>query len=377
MPNSTNTRPAWKRFFFKTPSSTGVANVGDTTSLSANLRKYVNAYTPLNKNKRRTNLPMNSNLIRALKNYINSQRPGVAGAVAAAVNNAGGSNNNAAKAAAAAAKAANPNASPTAVANATSKALLAIQAPPSQVVAGAAAAAAKQANANGQNPNNAAARAAAAAANAATSPNTPPANVARIAAAGAANAGANQNAQANAAAKAARNQAENQGAKPAEAAEVAEEAANEAVMPESNTTSKSVKILRSYLANHTTNNAVNGQIRMLNRYRANANASGQLNANLRNKVNARLAHLRGLGAAQVQRPNTGINSNETGGNAPLVLNVNVPGTNTKVKVVRKNAGSNWNFANNANKAKYNLNNRNANKPTVRNIGAGNLFKQGN
>jgi hypothetical protein len=77
--------------------------------------------------------------------------------------------------------------------------------------------------------------------------------------------------------------------------------------------------------------------------------------------------------AQEQRPN----ANETGSNAPLVLNVNVPGTNNKVKVVRKNAGSNWNFANNANKAKYNLNNRNANKPTVRNIGAGNLFKQGN
>ena len=366
MPNSTNTRPAWKRFFFKTPSSTGVANVGDTTSLSANLRKYVNAYTPLNKNKRRTNLPMNSNLIRALKNYINSQRPGVAGAVAAAVVNAGGPNNNAARAAAAAANAANPTASPTAVANATSKALLAIQAPPSQVVAGAAAAAARQANATGQNANAAAARAAAAAANAATSPNTPPATVARIAAAGAANAGANANAQANAAAKAAKTQAENQGAKPAEAAAVAEEAANEADMPESNNTPRSVKILRSYLANHATNNGSNVQIRMLNKYRANANASGKLNAILRNKVNARLAHLRGLGAAaQVQRPNTGITSNETGSNAPLVLNVNVPGTNNKVKVVRKNAGSNWNFANNANKAKYNLNNRNQNKPRVR------------
>ena len=351
----------------------------DASKLSTNLRAYINAYVPArNRNNKNSIAPMNATLIRALKNYINVKRPRVAGGVAAAVVNAGGSNNNAARAAAAAAKAANPNASPTAVANATSKALLAIQAPPSQVVAGAAAAAARQANANGQNANAAAARAAAAAANAATSPNTPPANVARIAAAGAANAGANANAQANAAAKAARNQAENQGAKPAEAAEVAEEAANEAVMPESNNTPKSVKILRSYLANHTTNNGSNLQIRMLNKYRASANASGKLNTNLRNKVNARLAHLRGLGAAaQVQRPNTGITSNEKPGPAPIEMNINVPGSNTKVKVKRNNVGSNWYFANSANNAKYNLNNRNQSTPRVRNVGTGNLFKQGN
>jgi len=357
------------------PRQNAVRLDGAAITLNANLRKYVNAYAPLNQNKRRANLPMNANLVRALKNYINSKRPVVAGAVAAAVNNAGGSNNNAAKAAAAAAKAANPNASPTAVANATANALLAIEAPPVQVASGAAAAAAKQANARGQNANAAAARAAANAANKAVGNNTSPQVVARIAAAGAANAGANPNAQANAAASAAKNQAENQGAKPAEANAAAEEAANQAVMPAANNTSRAVKILKTYLVNHTSNNGANVQIRMLNKYRANANASGQLNANLRNKVNARLAHLRGLGAAaQVQRPNTGIRANEMAGSAPLEMNINVPGSNIKVKVKRNNPGSNWYFANSANNSKYNLNNRNQNKPRVRNVGG---FKQGN
>ena len=77
--------------------------------------------------------------------------------------------------------------------------------------------------------------------------------------------------------------------------------------------------------------------------------------------------------AQEQRPN----ANETGGNAPLVLNDNVPGTNNKVKVKRNNVGSNWYFANSANNSKYNLNNRNQNTPRVRTVGTGNLFKQGN
>ena len=69
-----------------------------------------------------------------------------------------------------------------------------------------------------------------------------------------------------------------------------------------------------------------------------------------------------------------VSVNETGKNASRELMVNVPGTNTKVKVVRKNVGSNWNFATNANKKRYNLNNRNANVPKVRNISTGSLFE---
>jgi hypothetical protein len=64
--------------------------------------------------------------------------------------------------------------------------------------------------------------------------------------------------------------------------------------PPSNNTPRSVKILRTYLANHKSNNAPNKQIEMLNRYRTNANATGKLNQALRNNVNVRLAHLRSL-----------------------------------------------------------------------------------
>ena len=71
-----------------------------------------------------------------------------------------------------------------------------------------------------------------------------------------------------------------------------------------------------------------------------------------------------------------IASGEKPGTGPLELNINVPGTNAKVKV-RRSPGGNWTFAYNANKARYNLNNRNKNVPTVRNISAAKLFKQGN
>ena len=72
--------------------------------------------------------------------------------------------------------------------------------------------------------------------------------------------------------------------------------ANQAPPPESssNNTPRSVKILRTYLANHKSNNAPNKQIEMLNRYRANANSSGKMNNTLRNNVNTRLEHLRKL-----------------------------------------------------------------------------------
>jgi hypothetical protein len=72
-----------------------------------------------------------------------------------------------------------------------------------------------------------------------------------------------------------------------------------------------------------------------------------------------------------------VSAGETGAKAPLELNINVPGTNTKVKVKRNSPGSNWYFANSANNARYNLNNRNQNVPKVRNVSTGKLFKQGN
>jgi hypothetical protein len=66
---------------------------------------------------------------------------------------------------------------------------------------------------------------------------------------------------------------------------------------------------------------------------------------------------------------------ESGSSAPREMNINVPGSNTKVKVKRNNPGSNWYFANSVNNSKYNLNNRNKNVPTIRNISSGNMFKQ--
>ncbi len=68
---------------------------------------------------------------------------------------------------------------------------------------------------------------------------------------------------------------------------------------------------------------------------------------------------------------------ETGGAAPLELNINVPGENRKVKVRRNNPGANWNFVNNANKKRYKLNNRNKNVPKIRNTSTTELFRQGN
>jgi hypothetical protein len=49
-----------------------------------------------------------------------------------------------------------------------------------------------------------------------------------------------------------------------------------------------------------------------------------------------------------------------------------------IAVIRKNSSSRWNFKNEANKAKYNLNNRNKNTPTIRNtnMNTGTMF-QGN
>jgi len=64
--------------------------------------------------------------------------------------------------------------------------------------------------------------------------------------------------------------------------------------PPSNNIPKSIKVLRGYLAEHKSNNGPNTQIKMLNSWRAKANATGKLNQALRKNVNLRLAHLRSL-----------------------------------------------------------------------------------
>jgi hypothetical protein len=67
-------------------------------------------------------------------------------------------------------------------------------------------------------------------------------------------------------------------------------------------------------------------------------------------------------------------------NFPETKNVNVPGTNKRVHVERNNKNTKWRFYNPNNAKKYNLLNRNAETPRIRNInnvGSGNLFKQGN
>ncbi len=332
----------------------------NAAALKANLQKYVNAYTNIrNKNNKSALPPLNAKIINALKRYINSRRPKVAGAVAAAVNNAGGSNKNAA--AAAAGVATSNISTPNAAANAAVKPLLAIGAPPVQVAAAAAGAAKQKALALGMGSNaanNAAASAAANAANAAR-PNATPAQAAQTAAAGAAAAGLPPNNQAQAAAEAANE---------AEGVSAANRSNAQAAMNKIN------GILRRPLPESLSQATANALRRQLNASVAIARAEGLVTANKNRELNNYRAK---INAKLARAPNTGVRANETGAAAPLELNIPVPGTNLKVKVVRKNVASPWNFVNNANKSKYNLNNRGENVPKVRNISSGNLFKQGN
>ena len=99
---------------------------------------------------------------------------------------------------------------------------------------------------------------------------------------------------------------------------------------------------------------------------ANAAAAGAAAAGLNGNAQANAAQAAAAAAVQ---------PGETGSPAILEMNINVPGSNTKVKVKRNNAGSNWYFANSINNSKFNLNNRNQNKSTIRNISSGNMFKQ--
>lgn len=329
-------------------------------ALKQNLKTYVNAYTNIrNKNNKSALPPLNAKIVNALKRYINSKRPKAAGAAAAAVNNAGGNNANAAAAATGVTR--SNGSTPNAVANAAAKPLLAIGAPPVQVVAAAAGAAKQQALALGMGANaanNAGARAAANAANAAR-PNATPAQAANTAAAGAAAAGLPPNNQTKAAAEAA-NEAEGVSAANRSNAQVAMNKIN--------------GMLRRPLPASLSAATANALRRQLNISVALAREGGLVTANKNREITNYRSR---INAKFVQLPNTSIRANESGKAAPLVMNINVPGTNIKVKVARNGPGSNWKFVNNANKAKYNLNNRNQNVPKVRNIGSGNLFKQEN
>jgi hypothetical protein len=376
------------------PGTWGKLNA-DAIALKANLHKYVNSYINVrNKNNKNAIPPLNAKIINALKRYINSKRPKVAGAVAAAVNNAGGTNKNAA---AAAVSVSNSNIStPSAAANAAIKPLLANGAPPVQVAAAAASAAQAQAQAQRQGPVAAQQAGAEAAARAARQalPNATPAQQAQTAANGAV--AANVNAKRAALAALLNGVTNNNITSPngKSIAEIEKLKANlEALNINNNRKTAVLRLintrLRTNVAEGTAGsgsaniNALRGAVSQNTNVMNKAQAAEELrrlkvllskvgqvnNTNLKSKIN----NYRRLLNAKVNP----VSSGETGAPAPLELNINVPGENRKVKVRRNNPGANWNFVNNANKSRYNLNNRNKNVPKIRNISAAELFKQGN
>lgn len=367
---------------------------GNATILKTNLNTYIKSYIAArNSNNKNALPPINTKVVNALKRYINAKRPKAAGAAAAAVRNAGGSNNNAAKAAAGAAN--SNSTAPSTVGAEAAKPLLAIGAPPVQVAAAAAGAAQAQAQAQRQGPAAAQQAGAEAAAQAAVNalPNATPAQQAQTAAAGA--------------------EAANVNAKRAALAALLNGVTNNNITsPNGKSIAEIEKLKKNLEALNINNNRKTAVLRLINnRLRTNiaegAGGSGGANVNavrgavsqntsVMNQAQAReeLRRLnvlmRKVGAMNNANLKAKINnyrrrlnnkvatvSGETGGRAPLELNINVPGSNTKVKVKRNNPGSNWYIVNNANKARYNLNNRNQNVPKIRNISTGNLFKQGN
>ena len=361
-------------------------------ALKANLNTYIKSYIlARNTNNKDAMPPINAKVIEALRRYINAKRPKAAASAAAAVRNAGGSNTNAARAAAGVA---NANSTvPSSVGAAAAKPLLAIGAPPNQVAAAAAGAA--QAQAQRQGPAAAQQAGAEAAAQAARQalPNATPAQQARIAANGAK--AANVNAKRAALATLLTGVTNNNITSPngKSIAEVEKLKANlEALNINNNRKTAVLRLINNRLRTNIAPgvagsgslniNAVRGAVSQntnvmnqaqareeLRRLNVLLKKTGQVNnANLKSKINN---YRRRLNAKVMVSPI------ETGAPAPLELNVNVPGMNTKVKVKRNNPGSNWYFANSANNARYNLNNRNRNVPKVRNVSSGNLFKQGN
>lgn len=369
---------------------------GNAAALKTNLNTYIKSYIlARNTNNKDALPPINAKVVEALKHYINAKRPKAAAGAAAAVRNAGGSNVNAAKAAAGAANA--NSSTPANVGAAAAKPLLAVEAPPTQVVAAAAGAAQAQAQAQRQSPAAAQQAGAEAAAQAARQalPNGTPMQQARIAATGA-NA-ANVNAKRAALTALLTGVTNNNITSPngKSIAEVEKLKANlEALNIDNNRKTAVMRLINNRLRKNVAEgaggsgganvNAVRGAVSQNTNVMNQAQAREELrrlnillkkvgqvnNANLKSKINNYRRRLNNK-----VRPS--VLPGETGAAAPLELNVNVPGTNTKVKVKRNNPGSNWYFANSANNARYNLNNRNQNVPKVRNVSSGNLFKQGN
>jgi hypothetical protein len=361
-------------------------------TLKTNLNTYIKSYIlARNTNNKDAMPPINAKVVQALKLYINAKRPKVAANAAAAVRNAGGSNTNAAKAAAGAA---NANSTvPSSVGAAAAKPLLAIGAPPNQVAAAAAGAAQAQAQVQRQGPAAAQQAGAEAAAQAARQalPNATPMQQARIAANGAE--AANVNAKRAALASLLNGVTNNNITSPngKSIAEVEKLKANlEALNINNNRKTAVLRLINNRLRTNVAEgvagsgsaniNAIRGAVSQNTNVMNQAQAREEIrrlnvllkkvgqvnNANLKSKINN-----------YRRRLNSKVLPGETGAPAPLELNVNVPGMNTKVKVKRNNPGSNWYFANSANNARYNLNNRNQNVPKVRNVSSGNLFKQGN
>lgn len=366
----------------------------DAAILKTNLNTYIKSYiTARNANNKDALPPINTKIINALKRYINAKRPKAAAGAAAAVRNAGGSNNNAAKAAAGAANA--NSAAPSSVGAEAAKPLLAIGAPPVQVAAAAAGAAQAQAQAQRQGPAAAQQAGAEAAAQAARQalPNATPLRQANVAANGAA--AANVNAKRAALATLLNGVTNNNITSPngKSIAEIEKLKANlEALNINNNRKTAVLRLINNRLRTNVAEgaggsgganiNAVRGAVSQNTNVMNQAQAREELrrlnvllrkvgqvnNANLKAKINN---YRRRLNNKVTVMPG------ETGVPAPLEMNINVPGMNTKVKVKRNNPGSNWYFANSANNARYNLNNRNQNVPRVRNVSTGNLFKQGN
>jgi hypothetical protein len=217
-------------------------------NLERNVGIYVQSYLK-NRNTPNKVPPINNYMARALHKYINTKRFRVSGAGAAAAGNAGATPLVQANIATAGMRTP-PGAAPSTAGNNAARAAQQAGATPLQITAAAAGAAQQQALGQNKGPNAAQQAGAEAAANAAQQarPNASAAQQAQTAAAGAAAAKIN----------------------------------------------RSIAILRTYLANHTNNRGANTQIELLSRYLANAN--GKINKNLRNQVNARIAHLKALSA---------------------------------------------------------------------------------
>jgi hypothetical protein len=355
-------------------------------NLERNVGIYVKSYLK-NRNVPNKVPPINNYMAKALHKYINTKRARVAGAAAAATGNAGASVPVQAEVAESVVHTP-PSAPPSRTGNNAANAAQRAGATSLQITAAAAGAAQQQALGQNRGPNaaqQAGAEAAAAAAQQAR-PNASAAQQAQTAAAGAAAANVNP--------------------KRAALEALLSGVTNNNITSPNGKSIADVKKLKESLEDLNINsNRKRAVLNLINsRLRENVVQSGSGNVNinsLRGAVNQNTSvmnkeqateELRQLNlllskVGQVNNENlktkiskyrrllnakaNPVSLNEVGSRAPLELNINVPGSNTKVKVKRSNVGSNWNFANSANNARYSLYNRNKNVPTVQTIRQGN------